>query len=75
MTYRRNRDNGNGSKSAARPGNLHDPIFNLGEFPVNVKNIDRFMYIYDESRSEYQGHVLHNYDSGDGKKIDDSRCF
>ena len=70
MTYRRNRDNGNGSKSAARPDNLHDPIFNLGEFPVNVKNIERFTYIYDESRSEYQGHTLHNYDSGDGKKID-----
>ena len=70
MTYRRKFDKGNGSKSAARPDNLNDPVFNLGEFPVHVKNIERFMYIYDESRSEYQGHTIHNYDSGDGKKID-----
>ena len=70
MTYRRKFDNGKGSKSAAKPDNLHDPVFNLGEFPVQVKNIERFMYIYDESRSEYQGHTIHNYDSGDGKKID-----
>ena len=70
MTYRRKRDTCNGSKSTAKPGNLNDPIYNLGEFPVKATNITRFAYIYDKSRSEFQGHTIHDYDLGDGKKID-----
>ena len=35
-----------------------------------MKNVQRFTYIYDGSRSEYHGHTIHDYDSGDGNKID-----
>ena len=70
MTYRRKFDKGKGSNSSARPDNLNDPIYNLGEYPVQVKNLQRFTYIYDESRNEYQGHTIHDYDPGDGGKID-----
>ena len=71
MTYqRRKSDKGKGSSFGARPDNLNDPIFNLGEFPVTAANSQRFAYIYDESRSEFEGHTIRDYDLGDGKKID-----
>ena len=68
MTYRRKSDSGKGS-SSAKPDNLNEPIYNLGEFPVTEANIKRFAYIYNGSRSEYQGHTIHDYkpDGGDGK--------
>ena len=68
MTYRRKSEKG--GSSSARPDNLNEPIYNLGEFPVTEANIRRFAYIYDGSRSEYQGHTIHDYNPGDGKKID-----
>ena len=69
MTYRRKSDSGKGS-SSAKPDNLNEPIYNLGEFPVTEANIKRFAYIYNGSRSEYQGHTIHDYNPGDGNKID-----
>ena len=36
--------------------NKNDYVKDLGEYPVQQKNIDKFLASYPESRKEYRGH-------------------
>ena len=40
------------------PAGLDDYIHDIGKFPVQLENVKKFKYVYDENESAFQGHQI-----------------
>ena len=49
------------------PAGLDEYIHDIGKFPVQLENVKKFKYVYDENESAFQGHQIADVEL-DGKK-------
>ena len=49
------------------PAGLGEYIHDIGKFPVQLVNVKKFKYVYDENESAFQGHQIADVEL-DGKK-------
>ena len=51
----------------APPAGLDEYIHDIGKYPVQLENVKKFKYVYDENESAFQGHQIADVEL-DGKK-------